>query len=1057
MCLYMRWQKKPPCFFRKNPFMKNRIVRILITIALSFVATAAYAQNSFKVSIKLVDENTGEPVAFATTSLTETGAETADKYVLTDVKGESVFTKVKKGTYVLKAEIMGYKSFVQEVTVDKNIDFGTVKMAEDVEALDAASVSAVGNPIIVKKDTIEYTASSFKTSDNDMLEDLLKKLPGVEVNSDGSITANGETISKITIDGKTFFLDDPQLASKNLPAKMIEKVKVVERKSEQARFTGIDDGEEEFIIDLSIYKGMMDGWFGNLSGGGGHDFPDKGYYNDEHKFADEGWRYQSGAIVGNFKDHSQLTLILNANNTNNRGFNDLAGGMMGGGMRGGMGGGMGGGMMGGGMRGGMGGGMMGGMGGGITSSWMGGANGAWDLFDGDMELSSNYLYNGSNSFTESESHQITYMQDESQLINDESSVSTRNTGGHRIGVRLDHEFSPSSSILFEPQFNFGGGDFNEYSDFATNTIGADGVEHKTNDGFSTSYGDNKNWTASGRFLYRQRLGKAGRTLSLNANYNFSNNDMTSYNQSLTQVDTNKDNQWDENPEIVNQKYLQNSKSSSLTGRLVYTEPLIENLYLEASYQYSWSRSNSTKDAFNSGTSVFGDGYILYDPTGETPDALYSNSILNQNINQRAGLTFSWQTNKLTAQLGASANPTHTYNETNGETYESNVINWSPEARIRFYFNDYTNMMLNYNGRSAQPSTSQLMPVPDNTNPLNVSLGNPYLQPYFNHNARWNFGYTNMSSFMSINGNISGGMVQNAITNAQWYDNAGVQYSIPVNGPGTYNANAMLMINSPIGMSNFSIMSMTNARYNQSTSYIGTNNLDSDKYYDAQTVSFDYDAFNRDFAGLVKGGQLTENNTMTTGVMQMLRLTYRNDFIELIAGGRTNMSKSWYTMNSVSQKATWTNNASFEMNWTLPFGMNLITDINYNWYNGYTTPQEPEFVWNAEITQLLLNNKCTLALRAYDLLNQAKSLMVTDNSNYHLESRTNTLGRYVVVAFTYRFGTFGNRGNRGPGMGMGRGGMRGGPGAGGMGGGMRGGMGGGMGRGPMGPPPGGMMR
>ena len=146
-----------------------------------------------------------------------------------------------------------------------------------------------------------------------------------------------------------------------------------------------------------------------------------------------------------------------------------------------------------------------------------------------------------------------------------------------------------------------------------------------------------------------------------------------------------------------------------------------------------------------------------------------------------------------------------------------------------------------------------------------------------------------------------------------------------------------------------------------------------------------------------------------------------------------------------------------MNWTLPFGMNLITDINYNWYNGYTTPQEPEFVWNAEITQLLLNNKCTLALRAYDLLNQAKSLMVTDNSNYHLESRTNTLGRYVVVAFTYRFGTFGNRGNRGPGMGMGRGGMRGGPGAGGMGGGMRGGMGGGMGRGPMGPPPGGMMR
>jgi hypothetical protein len=308
--------------------------------------------------------------------------------------------------------------------------------------------------------------------------------------------------------------------------------------------------------------------------------------------------------------------------------------------------------------------------------------------------------------------------------------------------------------------------------------------------------------------------------------------------------------------------------------------------------------------------------------------------------------------------------------------------------------------------------------------------------------------------MSINGNISAGMVQNAITNAQWYDQASVQYSIPVNGPGTYNANAMLMINAPLGLSNFSIMSMTNARYNQSTSYIGNDNLATDKYYDAANVTFDYEAFNRDFPDLGKTDAFTKNNTMTTGVMQMLRLTYRNDVVELVAGGRTNMSKSWYTMNSVNQKATWTNNASFEMNWTLPFGMNLITDVNYNWYNGYSSPQKSEFVWNAEITQLLFNNKCTIALRAYDLLNQAKNLTVTDNSNYHLESRSNTLGRYVVVAFTYRFGTFGNnRGGRGPGMGMGRGGMRGGPAGGPMGGGMRGGMG----RGPMGPPAGGMMR
>ena len=340
--------------------------RRIFIFLLAVAAVPAFAQNSFTVKFRLLDAGSGEPVGYATASLTVKGEKSASKYVLTDGEGNASLAKVRKGTYILKAELMGYKTYEKELLVEKNVNLGDIKMEEDVKVLDAASVSAVGNPIIVKKDTIEYTASSFKTSDNDMLEDLLKKLPGVEVASDGSITANGETIKKITIDGKTFFLDDPQLASKNLPAKMIEKVKVVEKKSDQAIFTGIDDGNEETIIDLSVYKGMMNGWFGNLSAGGGHDVPDPGYYNDEHTFLKEGWRYQGAGMIGNFKEDSQISIILNANNTNNRGFNDMAGSMMQG-MRGG-GGGMGRGM--------------GGFGGGNgeTTSWMGGLNGSFDFF-----------------------------------------------------------------------------------------------------------------------------------------------------------------------------------------------------------------------------------------------------------------------------------------------------------------------------------------------------------------------------------------------------------------------------------------------------------------------------------------------------------------------------------------------------------------------------------------------------------------------------------------------------------------------------------------------------
>ena len=214
-----------------------------------FTALALSAQNH-KITLKLQDDASGEPVGFATVSLVPEKGQT--KYTLSDGEGNALLDKVRNGKYTLKAEIMGYKTYETSLDVKENLDLGIVKMTLDREVLDAASVTATGNPIIIKKDTVEYNASSFKISDDNMLVDLLKKLPGIEVAEDGTITSNGETISKITIAGKTFFLDDPQLASQNIPAKLVEKVKVIKKKSEQAEFTGIDDGEEETVIDLSV-------------------------------------------------------------------------------------------------------------------------------------------------------------------------------------------------------------------------------------------------------------------------------------------------------------------------------------------------------------------------------------------------------------------------------------------------------------------------------------------------------------------------------------------------------------------------------------------------------------------------------------------------------------------------------------------------------------------------------------------------------------------------------------------------------------------------------------
>ena len=977
--------------------MKN-FTKLILAVLFLLAVSPAFAQSIYSVKLHLTDEKTNEPVAFATASVTVKGEKSPLKYTLTDDKGDAVIAKLKKGTYILKAELMGYKTYSKEILLEKNMDLGVIKMAEDAEVLDAAKVTDVGNPIVIKKDTVEYNASSFKTSDNDMLEELLKKLPGVEVGADGSITANGETIKKITIDGKTFFLDDPQLASKNIPAKIIEKVKVVEKKSDQAMFTGIDDGEEETIIDLKLRPGMAKGWFGNVMAGGGHDIPGAGSDMND-------WRYQGAAMVGRFVDNSQISIILNGNNTNNRGFNDIAGSMMGN-MRGGRGMGRG--------QGGWGGGN------GISTTWMGGLNGAFTLFDGDMDLSGNYLYNGSDKNVEETSSKTTYMEGY-DLISNSSGLDNTFSQGHRVGVRLDHKFSENTSILFEPQFNIGTGHYNEYSTFDTESLAKGASESiNINDGITSNTGENRNWSTSGFLLLRQKLGKPGRTISANFRYSFSNNVLNGLNRSVTNVYDETGLPLADEREIVNQRFDQNSNSTSLSGRVVYTEPLTEHLFLEANYQYSWNLNKSSKDTYNSGSYGYVPGQLPdFNPEGALRDDIYSNRITNESHNHRAGLNLSYQLKKLRVNLGAAANPTDTYNETNGKVYSNKVVNWSPQAMLFYDINDNNNLRFFYFGRSAQPSTSQLMPVPDNSDPLNISLGNPYLEPYFNHNIRARYGYTNKKTFTSVNANLRGTMTQNALTNAQWYDKNGVRYSIPVNGPMTKSFNARFFVNTPFGKSDFSMFSMTFFNYGESVSYVGTNAFrdnEADKYYDPDKAEFRHEQFHADYGDLEEHPDMfSVNHNQNLGFTQRLRFTYRNDFVELNLGGRTRMSKSWYTLNK-DLNPTWNNQVDGSMNWTIPGGINIIAEANYNWYNGYTTPQNDEIILNAEITKLLFKKKFTLALKAYDIIGQSKNLSVSDSDNYHIETRNNTLGRYIILSLTYRFGNFNQGGaqRRGPG-------------------------------------------
>ena len=224
----------------------RRILLIALMAVMTCLGLSAQTVTS-TLKMKLTDSLSGEPVPFATIFVSKDGTSQGRFYAaVTDADGNGAISGIPAGKYVLTADLMGYKKLIRDVNLKGGVtDLGEVLMQPDIAMLDEVVVTAVGNPIVVKKDTIEYSAAAYKTTDNDVLEDLLKKLPGVEVDSDGAITYQGETINKIMIDGKEFFLDDPSLASKNIPAQIIQKVKIVDKKSDQAEFTGIDDGNEE--------------------------------------------------------------------------------------------------------------------------------------------------------------------------------------------------------------------------------------------------------------------------------------------------------------------------------------------------------------------------------------------------------------------------------------------------------------------------------------------------------------------------------------------------------------------------------------------------------------------------------------------------------------------------------------------------------------------------------------------------------------------------------------------------------------------------------------------
>ncbi len=980
-------------------------------VGLMLLGFSGFAQNQNAVTGNLIDETTGEALGFATVSLTRDGQSKPAKYTLSDDKGAFSMTSVRNGTYAVVVELMGYEPYSAQIKIENNnsIDLGKIKMHVDREQLEAAEVSAIGNPVIVKKDTIEYNAGSFLTTDNDNLIDLLKKMPGIEVGDNGTISVNGQSVSKITVQGKTFFLDDPTVASQNIPAKLVKKLKVIRKKSEQAEFTGIDDGQEETVIDLGLTEGAsLNGLVGRVTAGAGHDIPSK-----QNPLND--WRFSGNAFLGNFAGKTQISVILNANNANVQGATNFSGNMMGN-------------MMGGGM-----GGMMGG-GGGISTNYMAGLNAAADLFDDRMEIGGNYNFNKSNTISEQTSSTINYLSGMNQMV-DSYSNNINNNDGHNFGLRLEHKFSDNTSIVFEPRVRFGTGNYSQTSESSTfqdKTLSGDYT--KVNSASTNNTGDNKNISTSGFLLFRQRLGLPGRTLTVNTNFNLSDNKMDALNHNSTVyyglVGA--------SPNEVYQNAKQDQQSYSVSTRATYTEPLGNYFYIEANYSFNWSKSLSEKNTYD----------LL---NGGVLDPMYSNQITNLNRRHEFGANVLYQDDKMHLQAGFTAMPQYTYNGTTVydaashsnklQQYEDNRWNFSPTVMMTFDLSDDSNLRFFYRGQSSQPSTQQLMPVPDNTNPLRVTFGNPTLTPYFTHNINGEYRYSNRANFSSFNIRFNGGFTQNQISNVVITGTNGGQYTIPFNAPTTGNAGLNLFNNVPLDKKGiFSLNNNTGLNWRQSFAFEGVN-VDMSKYTTDGFYAFMnwfIDQFNDP---AYYKAHIVENYTDNLSLNERLRITYRGVQFQATIGASTNMNQTWYSQkgDAVAQSTkasrnsqTWSNAATAELTWNwLLTGISVTANANYRWYNGYTTPVDPQCIINLTIAKSF--GPVNVSVYVADLLGQSRALRVTDQASQHVESVSNTLGRYAIVSLSYNFGTVGGR--RGGGMrgGMGRG----------MGGGMRGGMGGGM--------------
>ena len=961
------------------------------TVLLLTMALSAFAQTkNITVTGRVIENDTKEPAIQATIQLLSLPDSTQAAGVASSLDGYFRLPSVKAGKYVLKVSYIGFKNKLIPVTLSASAprkDMGTLVLETDAVLLQEAVVTASAPQVQVVEDTIQFNSSAYRTPQGSTLEELVKRLPGAEVDADGNVKINGKDISKIMVNGKEFFGGDVATAMENLPVEMIEKLKTYDKKSDLARITGIDDGEEETVLDLTVKKEMETGWFGNADLAGGT--------KD---------RYSARAMINHFRGPTQFTIMGQANNTNAR----YPGGGGGPSWR---------------------------VNRGLTSNKFIGINFATSSEKLDVESNVRYNYRGNDQVNTGYTENFLTGNTGSSFSNSNTLQRTRNVN-FNANVMLEWRPDTMTNIIFRPNFSYGNSD--SYSNSQSGTFNDDPYNYVTNPNnyldlsalaqadilsddplkdirVNTSNNQNSSdgnsLSANATLQINRKLNSKGRNLTLRGRFSYGDNESDQYSSTDTRYFQASA---DQGNDVIRRYTTAPTNNYSYQAQLTYSEPIAKATFLQFSYRFQYSYNESDRNTYDLSTlnwemgNQLPEDYLDYRDAEQSKYAEYKTYEHDARIGLRfirpkyqlnAGLSFQPQNTKLSYKKGAI------------DTVSTrNVFNFAPNIDFRMRFSKVSQLRITYRGRSSQPSMENLLPVTDDANPLNIQTGNPDLKPSFSHNINFFFNDYIVEKQRGIFARAFFQATQNSISQSRTYnEETGGWRSMPKNINGNWNVFGMYGFNTALKNKKYNIGTFTNLRYANNVGYLTSGN----------------------------GANAIEQKNTTTNLAfgENLTASYRDDIFEFGVNGNFSytIEKDKLTPSNNQKPYTFAYGAFTNIN--TPWNMSFNTNITNQSRRGYrdSSMNRNELIWNAQVAQSFLKGSATVVFEMYDILrkqsNITRSLTASGRSVYEY----NGVNSYCMLHFIYRlniFGgknTFGQRPQGGPGGGFhGPGGPRRGP-------------------------------